>query len=270
MTAKDVLRRSQIVDTFGPGAMVDLPDRSVLVGGLNQWDMHVRGAFQVIEEPGLTAMVEERLRGTGGISDEDVFARVQRLTAGGAADTVAEPRITEFEGFAGGHAPIGENRPNALRHAETLRREQWDSHRDPLLVRMERLVAVHRLREIFPGPRPARADHGKRGCSILRHRMSACVSRNGTARWQLEAQVAGNALERRSETVLKFLCKLAQMFLECSEILESSGLTPRREIWWNTAIFQSSGNATAKLRQGLKIAVSVVRFRPSAPFAPCS
>jgi hypothetical protein len=377
--AKDVLRLSQIVGTFGPGAMVDLPDRSVLVGGLNQWDMHVRGAFQVIEEPRLTGLLEERLRGTGriadgkrltlqtppidpgnpratfvpgvaatvfptwfvcdavvetntgrrrrmvrwnelnpngrnkyhdedskkdtkvsplrfvcgcenghlqdigwkwvvhgdrtcadpmwledsgtsgdprdsrvvcgcgntlsleqlfqpgrlgacrgarpwigsrdpdgctqnlrlltrsatntyfpqaatvislprsndelsrrtadflsmlgraesaaeigvarrmipalsaaleGYSDEDVFACVQRLTAGGAADTVADPRVAEFEVFAGGHALIGENRPNALLHAETLRREQWDSRRDPLLVGIERLVAVHRLREV--------------------------------------------------------------------------------------------------------------------------
>ncbi|MCE9636425.1 MAG: DUF1998 domain-containing protein [Planctomycetes bacterium] len=31
------LRRSQVVTTFGPGAMVDLPDVSVLVGGLNVW-----------------------------------------------------------------------------------------------------------------------------------------------------------------------------------------------------------------------------------------
>ena len=28
-----------IVSTFGPGAMVDLPTRSVVVGGLEQWDM---------------------------------------------------------------------------------------------------------------------------------------------------------------------------------------------------------------------------------------
>ena len=67
--AKDVLRLSQIVGTFGPGAMVDLPERSVLIGGLNQWDMHVRGAFHTIEEPRLTRLLEERLRGSGRIAD---------------------------------------------------------------------------------------------------------------------------------------------------------------------------------------------------------
>jgi MrfA Zn-binding domain len=377
--AKDVLRLSQIVGTFGPGAMVDLPERSVLVGGLNKWEMHVRGAFRVIEEPRLTGLLEERLRGSGRIadgkkltlrtppidpgnpratfvpgvaamvfptwfvcdavvesntgrrrrmvrwnelnpngrnryrdedsgkdtkvsplrfvcgcenghlqdinwrwavhgdracaepmwledsgtsgdprdsrvvcgcsntlsleqlfqpgrlgacrgarpwigsrdpegctknlrlltrsatntyfpqaatvislprsddelsrrvadllselreaedpndirsarrfniavrtaldeySDEDVFACVQRLSAGGAADAVADPRIAEFEVFASGRKLIGENRPNALLHAETLRRELWDPHSEPLLAGIEGLVAVHRLREV--------------------------------------------------------------------------------------------------------------------------
>lgn len=32
------IRQSQIITTFGPGAMVDLPDRSVLIGGLEYWE----------------------------------------------------------------------------------------------------------------------------------------------------------------------------------------------------------------------------------------
>lgn len=31
------LRRSQVISTFGPGAMLDLPDHSVIVGGLEYW-----------------------------------------------------------------------------------------------------------------------------------------------------------------------------------------------------------------------------------------
>jgi hypothetical protein len=31
------IRQSQILTTFGPGAMVDLPDHSILIGGLNHW-----------------------------------------------------------------------------------------------------------------------------------------------------------------------------------------------------------------------------------------
>ena len=52
--AKNVLRLSQVVSTFGPGAMIDLPTRSVVVGGLERWDM-TGDSFQVISEPRLAA-----------------------------------------------------------------------------------------------------------------------------------------------------------------------------------------------------------------------
>lgn len=61
--SKDVLRLSQIVGSFGPGAMIDLPDRSVMVGGLDNWEMGSKGAFRVIEERRLVRLLEERLRG---------------------------------------------------------------------------------------------------------------------------------------------------------------------------------------------------------------
>ncbi len=44
------IRQSQLLTTFGPGSMVDLPDRSVVIGGLNYW----RGNQE--------AITEERLR----------------------------------------------------------------------------------------------------------------------------------------------------------------------------------------------------------------
>jgi hypothetical protein len=31
------LRQSQVITTFGPGALVDLPNYSVLVAGLDHW-----------------------------------------------------------------------------------------------------------------------------------------------------------------------------------------------------------------------------------------
>lgn len=34
------IRQSQIVTTFGPGAMVDLPDHSVIIAGLEEWNGH--------------------------------------------------------------------------------------------------------------------------------------------------------------------------------------------------------------------------------------
>lgn len=47
------LRQSQVVTTFGPGAMVDLLDRSIVVGGLEHWNY---------DKNGYTALDDARLR----------------------------------------------------------------------------------------------------------------------------------------------------------------------------------------------------------------
>lgn len=41
------LRRSQVITTFGPGALVDLPRHSVIIAGLEHWD--TRGAEEIVE-----------------------------------------------------------------------------------------------------------------------------------------------------------------------------------------------------------------------------
>jgi hypothetical protein len=52
--SKNQLRSSQIVTTFGPGAMVDLPEASVIISGLDHWH-YDRGQIPVVEEPRLIA-----------------------------------------------------------------------------------------------------------------------------------------------------------------------------------------------------------------------
>ena len=59
------LRASQLVTTFGPGAMVDLPTRSVIVGGLDLWHMRERGSWRPIHEPRAVAVLEALLRHSG-------------------------------------------------------------------------------------------------------------------------------------------------------------------------------------------------------------
>lgn len=61
---KNTQRLSQLVSTFGPGAMIDLPTRSVVVGGLERWDMS-GGSFSVISEPRLSARLEQMLKQNG-------------------------------------------------------------------------------------------------------------------------------------------------------------------------------------------------------------
>src|SRR5690554_2488897 len=55
------LRQSQLVTTFGPGAMVDLVDSSVLIGGLEHWT-YDQADYQILDEPRLRASLNPRLR----------------------------------------------------------------------------------------------------------------------------------------------------------------------------------------------------------------
>ena len=61
----DTVRLSQVVGVFGPGAMLDLPDRSVLVQGLDHWEMGGKGTFRTIEEPRLARLLHQRLADEG-------------------------------------------------------------------------------------------------------------------------------------------------------------------------------------------------------------
>lgn len=61
------IRQSQIVTTFGPGAMVDLPDHAVIVGGLEHWTGY---RDQPISEERLAAKVKALL----GVSSIEFYA----------------------------------------------------------------------------------------------------------------------------------------------------------------------------------------------------
>ena len=50
--SKDQLRSSQVITTYGPGAMVDLPETSVMVAGLDHWNYDVT-AIPAVDEPRL-------------------------------------------------------------------------------------------------------------------------------------------------------------------------------------------------------------------------
>ncbi|GJE42623.1 DUF1998 domain-containing protein [Methylobacterium soli] len=62
--SKNAQRLSQLVSTFGPGSMVDLPTRSIVVGGLEQWDMRP-GTFQPVSEPRLAQRLQILLQERG-------------------------------------------------------------------------------------------------------------------------------------------------------------------------------------------------------------
>jgi hypothetical protein len=80
--SKNAQRLSQVVSTFGPGAMVDFPTRSVVIGGLELWDMR-GGTFTTIPEPRLTLRLEQLLKSQGRLADtKNLSLRTPPVTDG--------------------------------------------------------------------------------------------------------------------------------------------------------------------------------------------
>jgi hypothetical protein len=67
------VRQSQLVTTFGPGAMMDLLDQAVLVGGLDFWSFDRQRGPTSIVEPRLRDALVERFRSTGQELAQDAF-----------------------------------------------------------------------------------------------------------------------------------------------------------------------------------------------------
>ena len=57
------IRLSQVIMGFGPGAMIDLPSRSIIVGGLPLWRQQIEP--RIIIEPRLQEMLERSLTQSG-------------------------------------------------------------------------------------------------------------------------------------------------------------------------------------------------------------
>jgi hypothetical protein len=70
---KNAQRLSQVVSTFGPGAMIDLPTRSVIVGGLDLWEMK-GNSFSVISEPRLAMRLEQLLKSQARMDNAKVLS----------------------------------------------------------------------------------------------------------------------------------------------------------------------------------------------------
>lgn len=60
--AKNLIRSSQLITSFGPGSLVDFPDLSVIISGTDYWSYeHATDGVLLIDEPRLAAKVGEAL-----------------------------------------------------------------------------------------------------------------------------------------------------------------------------------------------------------------
>jgi hypothetical protein len=89
-------RQSQVVTTFGPGAMVDLLNDAVLVGGLDFWSYDRNFAIPTISEPRLRDAIVERFRNLGRELSQDQPFRAPPIGSDREPSKFAGVQVLEF------------------------------------------------------------------------------------------------------------------------------------------------------------------------------
>ncbi len=125
-------------------SVISLPDRDQAI---KQTVDRIWNYLEVVEEIGQLryerkkAVVREAL---DGFSDEEVLAEIQSRKLG-AAKTEKSVKVAELETLVSAKDEIGEDRPDGVFYARNLPRKVWDQ---PWMAPIERVVLVHRLREV--------------------------------------------------------------------------------------------------------------------------
>ena len=125
-------------------SVISLPDRDDAV---RQAIDAVWSYVEAVE--GLDDLKYERRKaavkaGLEGISDDEAFAEIQLRRLGGSK--IDKPvKIAELETLVASKDQVGEDRPEGVFYARALPRAIWES---PWMEQVERVVLVHRLREV--------------------------------------------------------------------------------------------------------------------------
>ena len=82
-----------------------------------------------------------------GVADDAVVGEFRRQLGGDEREDVPV-KAAEFDVLNSGDSRIGEDDARSTFHAETLARDDWNPNADPLLAPLDKLVLVHRLREV--------------------------------------------------------------------------------------------------------------------------
>lgn len=126
-------------------SVISLPDRDQT---LKQTVDSVWNYLEAVEElqdlkyERKKAVVKEALEG---FTDEEVFAEVKSRALGGIK-AEKSVKVAELETLIAAKDEIGEDRPDGVFFARNLPRKVWDK---PWMVPIERVVLVHRLREVI-------------------------------------------------------------------------------------------------------------------------
>jgi len=118
------IRLSQVITTFGPGAMMDLVQGSVLIGGLDFWRYSKDAPSPAVDEPRLRESILDRFKGSGLQLDPDRPFRLPPAGEGSEPKPWCGIQVAEFPAWfvcqscrALEHAKNLEKKNNELRHA---------------------------------------------------------------------------------------------------------------------------------------------------------
>jgi Domain of unknown function (DUF1998) len=127
--------------------VIALPERNEeIAAAVEQVWVHY---LQYVED--MADLVKERKRkppvaeALAGLSDADVFAEIQSRRQGGAGGGEKSVKEAEFETLVSSKEEIGSDKPDGDFYARTLAKQHWDK---PWMKAIERVVLVHRLREV--------------------------------------------------------------------------------------------------------------------------
>jgi hypothetical protein len=129
-------------------SVISLPDRDEAIAkAVDQaWEHHL----QYVES--LDELAKERKRkppvaaALDGLKDEDVFGEIQARKQGQAQGHDKSVKEAEFETLVAAKEEIGSDKPDGDFFARNLSKKHWDR---PWMEAVERVVLVHRLREVI-------------------------------------------------------------------------------------------------------------------------
>ena len=157
------IRQSQLVTTFGPGAMVDFVDRAVVIGGLEHWQWE-GGQYQSLDDERLRRSLLPRLKGLSpdlDLATTDYFRRPPECDSKDPSPSVGV-RALEFPRWLVCQGCRRLGRPNDVfePHKDGYR-HQCSSNKTARAIPV-RFVAACRLGHLSDFPWRAFAHHGRK------------------------------------------------------------------------------------------------------------
>lgn len=127
-------------------SVISLPERDEVVGqAVDQVWPNFLEYVETLEELQSERRRKPPVKGAlEGLSDEEVFAEIRSRREGVPAETKSV-KEAELETLVASREEIGNDRPDGKFYARALPREKWDR---PWMQAIERVVLVHRLREV--------------------------------------------------------------------------------------------------------------------------